>query len=144
MKRLKFILLTLAASISGVLRARLKVNAEPTETRRTWAELINEEVARTNRRRFEHLLHGQYCSGVFDVRRSLAEAYVRKVRCTKICGLCRYIYSLKDWPQPKYRQPPQDFLDELETQEWCLTWKTEDPYRSPRHGSSCNRRPRQA
>src|SRR5579872_2073823 len=94
---------------------------------KTWAELITADVKKSGSRRAEHLLHAKYCNGSLDHLHSVAEVAERKARCAKICGLCRYIYSLKQWPQSTYCRPSTKFLRRLEEQEWCVTWKSEAP-----------------
>lgn len=126
MKRLQFILSTLAATIVGLIISKPKT-LPLAEYRKpmTWAEQIAENEAKTRRRRYEHFLHAKYCHGGLDHLSSLEEVAERQARCAKICGLCRYVNSLAVWPDPKYQRPPKSFLEALEEQPRCLTWRTE-------------------
>jgi len=139
MKRLQFILLAVATCIGALISGKVGTGAALIKTRRTWAELIAEDVQETGGRRAEHLLHGKYCNGSHDHLYTPDEVAKRRARCAKICGMCRYIYSLKEWPQPDYCRPPQEFLDEFEAQESCLTWCSEAPYNAHDRPSSLSR-----
>ena len=129
MKRLQFILSTLAATIAGLIGNKCEASLAGARKTMTWAEQIALESARTQRRRYEHLLHAKYCDGGLDHLSSREEVSERQARCAKICGLCRYINSLAFWPNPNYRRPPENFLEALEEQPWCLTWRTEAAYK---------------
>ena len=141
MKRVYFIMLTLGAAVGSIVAGKINVFGKPTERRMTWAERIAQEIAETGGRRAEHLLHGKYCNGSLDRLYTPSEIAKRKAKCARVCGLCRYINSLAIWPQQGYCRPPEDFLDSLEAQEWCLTWQTEPPYRYSRsHKSTLSKR----
>lgn len=132
MKRLQFIFGFLAATIGGLIAS--KSEATPlaeTPKLMAWAERIALESSRTHARRFTHLMHGKYCYGDYDHLGKMSPEQVaeRQARCAKICGHCRYIHSLTVWPDPNYRRPPDHVLEALEEQPWCLTWRTEPPYK---------------
>lgn len=128
MKRLQFILCTLAATIVGLIANKCKASLAEAPRSMTWGERIAQETARAHSRRYEHSLHAKYCQGSLDHLSSAEEGAERQARCAKICGLCRYINSLAVWPVANYQRPPENFLKELEEQPGCLTWRTEVPY----------------
>jgi hypothetical protein len=127
MTRLHFLLTGIAGSLFCPT-ALWRLGSGYTFQLKTWAMVLSENTKLTGRQRFEHYLHANYCAGSRDRGSSPQAIAARKTRCAKVCGLCRYLNSLKEWPQSNYRRPPQAFLDELEAQPWCLTWRAEAPY----------------
>ena len=118
MRRLRFLAGLIAGwigpTIATASRALARANAQ--ERRQTWSEFIEAEVARTGGRRYEHPIQMRLCNG--DYGRRPGAPRVRRPACEKICGLCRYIYTLPAWPDPKYRRPSDDVLAALEAQEY--------------------------
>lgn len=118
MRRLRFLAGVIAgwigATIATTSRALARASAQ--ERRQTWSEFIEAEVARTGGRRYEHPIQMRLCNG--DYGRRPGAPRVRPAGCEKICGLCRYIYTLPVWPDPKYRRPSDDVLAALEVQEY--------------------------
>jgi len=134
MRRLQFVLNTLAACLLGLFdTAESPAKAERPQST-TWAERIAEDASMRRGRRYEHWIQARLCHGEYDNCQSPELVAKRQERCAKICGLCRYINSLTVWPVPNYRRPPQDVLDALELQAWCSTWRTEAPYSSSSSG----------
>lgn len=115
MKRVHFII---AAAIGTLIAPQLarRAEAKPSAAekwRKIWSERLSHDLQH-HHRRYEHWIHGNHCMGVYDRTKSAEEVAARKARCAKICGLCRYIYSLDEWPVKHYRRPPQSVLDVLE------------------------------
>jgi len=129
LKRLQFILSTLAAVFGGLIGTKSKASrlAEAPKMM-TWAERIAQESAKTNSRRYEHWIQARLCTGEYDRNRSPDVVAERKARCAKICGLCRYINSLAVWPVPHYQRPPENYLNALAEQPYCFTYRSEPPY----------------
>jgi len=109
---------------TNMKRRRVEARPNTKPARMSWAERIAEHTARTHSRRFEHLIHGNFCGGGYDHLLSPKEVRARQRECAKICGLCRYINSLAIWPVPNYRRPPDGLMKSLEELEWCLTFQS--------------------
>ena len=118
MRRLRFLAGLVASwigtTIASTSRAVAKAGAQ--ERPRTWAEFIDAEVTRTGGRRYEHWIQMAICKG--DHGRQPGAPRGVSARCEKICGLCRYIYTMPTWPYPNYGRPSDAILAALEGQEY--------------------------
>jgi len=117
LKRLQFIITVVAASLGASALPKRFAPAKPAIAPRRVAGRGPTDYRQTLRgrsRRLEHWIQGKYCNGELDHLYTPAQVADRKARCAKICGLCRYIYSLEQWPPRPYRRPPRAILDALE------------------------------
>lgn len=121
MKRLSFILSMIAAAACGLAAGfRPTCVAKAAPKPKTWAEHVAEVSSRTHGRRYEHWIHAKVCQGDYDRRMTAAEAAKRRARCAKICGLCRYLYSVPTRSGRLYRRPPKYVLDALENEPYYI------------------------
>lgn len=117
MRRLRFLAGLVASWIGATIATTSQALARASVLeRQTWSEFIEAEVARTGGRRYEHPIQMALCNG--DYGRRPGTPRVRRAACEKICGLCRYIYTLLVWPDQNYRRPSDDVLAALEAQEY--------------------------
>ena len=88
MKRLQFILSTLAATIVGLI-ASWSESSRLAEVPKlmTWAERMAEDKRRTRAKRYEHPLHANYCRGSLD-HLSSAEEVASVRRDVQIFAAC--------------------------------------------------------
>jgi len=119
MKRLRFLISLIGgwvgATVASTSRAAATLDAQG--RRPTWAEFVEAEVKRDGGRRYEHRIQMRICNG--DYGRQPGAPRMRRASCEKICGMCRYIYTLPIWPDPNYRRPSEAVLAALEAQEYC-------------------------
>jgi len=113
MKRLQFIARSAVGMVVALVAPR-SAAAKPIVRRQPeWAKRLLKDLKR-GKRRYEHYIHASYCCGQYDNHNTSDWVAKRSARCSSICGICRWMYSIEEWPDKHYRRAPNSVLDWLE------------------------------